>query len=81
MTDSSDWASGREKGGAVLTISFTFFFGTSNLIAQSFMTGVLAAIIFSAILVVVALDRPYTGAVPVSQESIRAVLEDFETAP
>jgi len=42
---------------------------------------VLAAIIFSAILVVVAIDRPYTGAVKVSRESIRAVLEDFRIAP
>ncbi|HEV3181894.1 MAG TPA: DUF4239 domain-containing protein [Steroidobacteraceae bacterium] len=67
--------------GAALTIAFTFFFGTSNVIVQSLMTGVLAAIIFSAILVVIAIDRPYTGAVTVSKESIRAVLEDFRTVP
>jgi len=67
--------------GAVLTISFTFLFGSRNVVAQSLMTGVLAAIIFSSILVVVAIDRPYTGAVTVSKESIRAVLEDFHTAP
>jgi hypothetical protein len=63
--------------GAALTISFTFFFGTENLIAQSLMTGILAAIILSAVLVVIALDRPYTGAVTVSKEPIRAVLEDI----
>jgi hypothetical protein len=63
--------------GAVLTISFTFFFGTQNVLTQSLMTGVLAALIFSAILVIIAIDRPYTGAVVVSRESIRAVLEDF----
>jgi hypothetical protein len=63
--------------GAGLTISFTFFFGTQNLIAQSLMTGILAAIILSAVLVVIALDRPYTGAVEVSQEPIRSVLEDM----
>jgi hypothetical protein len=63
--------------GAALTISFTFFFGTENLIAQSMMTGILAAIILSAVLVVIALDRPYTGAVTVSKEAIRAVLEDM----
>jgi hypothetical protein len=63
--------------GATLTISFTFFFGTENLMAQSLMTGVLAAIILSAVLVVIALDRPYTGAVMVSQEPIRAVLRDM----
>jgi hypothetical protein len=67
--------------GATLTISFTFFFGTENLIAQSLMTGILAAIIFSAVLVVVALDRPYTGAIVVSKGGIRAVLEDFTTVP
>jgi hypothetical protein len=61
--------------GAALTISFTFFFGTENLIAQSLMTGTLAAIILSAVLVVVALDRPYTGAVTVSKEPIRWVLQ------
>jgi hypothetical protein len=63
--------------GATLTISFTFFFGTENLVAQSLMTGVLAAIILSAVLVVIALDRPYTGAVRVSQEPIRSVLNDM----
>jgi len=61
--------------GAALTISFTFFFGTENLIAQALMTGILAAIILSAVLVVLALDRPYTGAVTVSKEPIRWVLE------
>jgi len=63
--------------GAALTISFTFFFGTENLIAQSLMTGILAAIILSAVLVVIALDRPYTGAIVVSKEPIRTVLEDM----
>ncbi|HYX75372.1 MAG TPA: DUF4239 domain-containing protein [Steroidobacteraceae bacterium] len=67
--------------GAALTVSFTFFFGTENLIAQSLMTGILAGIILSAVLVVIALDRPYTGAIVVSKEAIRAVLEDFRTAP
>ena len=67
--------------GAVLTISFTFFFGTQNVITQSLMTGVLAALIFSAILVVIAIDRPFTGAVVVSQESIQTVLQEFEAHP
>lgn len=65
--------------GAALTISFTFFFGTQNLKAQSLMTGVLAAVILSAVLVVIALDRPYTGAVIVSNEPIRSVLEDLRS--
>jgi hypothetical protein len=67
--------------GAALTIAFTFFFGTQNVITQSLMTGVLAALIFSAILVIIAIDRPFTGAVVVSQESIRAALADFQSVP
>jgi Na+/proline symporter len=67
--------------GALLTVGYTFFFGTQNVIAQSVMTGVLAALIFSGIVVVIALDRPFTGAVAVSQESIRTVLEETQTAP
>ena len=63
--------------GAALTISFTFFFGTENLVAQSCMTGILAAIILSAVVVVIALDRPYTGAIVVSREPIRTVIEDM----
>ena len=65
--------------GAALTISFTFFFGTQSVMAQSLMTGVLAAIIFSSVLVIVAIDRPYTGAIMVSKDSIRAVLEDLQS--
>jgi hypothetical protein len=64
--------------GAGLTIAFTFFFGTQNVLTQSLMTGVLAALIFSAILVVIAIDRPFTGAVVVPQEPIRTVLQEFQ---
>ena len=67
--------------GAALTIAFTFFFGTENLIAQSLMTGILAAIILSAVLVVLALDRPYTGAIRVSMEPILWVLEGMGSSP
>jgi hypothetical protein len=63
--------------GAVLTIAFTFFFGTQNLLTQSLMTGALAALVFSAILVIIAIDRPFTGAVVVSQEPIHTVLESL----
>jgi hypothetical protein len=67
--------------GAVLTLSFTFFFGTQNVITQSLMTGVLAALIFSAILVIIAIDRPFTGSVVVSNQPIRSVLEDVRALP
>ena len=67
-------------GGAALTIGFTFFFGTENLRAQSMMTGVLALLIFSGLLVIVAIDRPFTGSVKVEPEGLVEVIEDLGRA-
>jgi hypothetical protein len=67
--------------GAVLTIMFTCLFGTKYVIMQSLMTGVLAALIFSAILVVVAIDEPFTGAVAVGQEPLRSILDELRAHP
>lgn len=65
--------------GAFLTIGFTYFFATKNEVIQSIMTGVLAALIFAAILVVIAVDRPFTGAVVVHSEPISWVLQDIRS--
>lgn len=65
------------SSGAILTVAFTFFFGTRNLAAQVAMTGVLAFIIFMGLLVIVSIDHPFTGAVKVSPEALMLVLEDF----
>jgi hypothetical protein len=67
-------------GGAVLTVSFTFFFGTENLRAQTMMTGALTVLIFSGLLIIVAIDHPFAGSVKVSSEPLSAVLEDFDAA-
>ncbi|HLH11544.1 MAG TPA: hypothetical protein VKV77_06675 [Methylovirgula sp.] len=66
-------------GGAVLTIGFTFFFGTKNLKAQSVMTGVISLLIFSELLIVVAIDMPFTGSIKVGPEALSEVLADFGT--
>jgi Protein of unknown function (DUF4239) len=63
--------------GAVLTIAFTFFFASQNVVTQCLMTGALAAMVFSALLVIIAIDRPFTGAVVVPQSPIRAALQDL----
>ena len=63
--------------GAVLTISFTLFFGTESLRVQAIMTGVLAFLIVSGLLVIVAIDHPFAGSVKVGPESLAAVLDDF----
>jgi hypothetical protein len=64
-------------GGAVLTVGFTFFFGTQNLRAQTLMTGLLALLIFSELLIAVALERPFTGGIRESPDAIVFVLNDF----
>lgn len=68
-------------GGALITIVFTFFFGTQNLRAQTLMTGLLALLIFSELLIIITIDRPFTGSVKVRPEALAAVLEDFGAEP
>jgi hypothetical protein len=66
-------------GGAVVTISFTFFFGAEILQAQVVMTAFLAMLIFSELLIIIAIDRPFTGAVKVEPNALAAVLADIES--
>ena len=65
------------SSGAVLTVGFTFFFGTRNRSAQIMMTGVLSLLVFLGLFVIVEIDHPFTGPSHVSSEPLRAVLEDF----
>jgi uncharacterized integral membrane protein len=63
--------------GAVLTVAFTFFFGTKNLPAQVMMTGILSVLVFMGLLVIVSIDYPFTGPVHVGSEPLKTVVEDF----
>ncbi len=64
-------------GGAVLTIGFTFFFGSENLRAQSAMTGTLSMLILGGLLIIIAVDFPFTGPVSVDSAPLARVLSDF----
>ena len=64
-------------GGAILTIGFTLFFGTENLRAQALMTGALTMLIFSGLLVIVSIDRPFSGVVRVEPAALAAVLQEL----
>jgi hypothetical protein len=66
--------------GGILTVTFTFFFGTPNLGAQVLMTGVLALIVFMGLFVIVAIDHPFTGPVHVGSGPLLQVLADFAPA-
>jgi hypothetical protein len=63
--------------GAILTVGFTFFFGTRSLPAQVMMTGILSVIVFMGLLLIISFDHPFTGPVHVGSEPLEAVLEDF----
>jgi hypothetical protein len=67
--------------GAFLTVGFTFFFGTENLRAQMLMTGALSVLIFSGLVVIIGIDRPFAGTVRVGPEALAEVLADFGGAP
>jgi uncharacterized membrane protein YdcZ (DUF606 family) len=68
-------------GGAMVAIGFTFFFGSERLRPQVAMTGFLAVLIFSELLIIVAIDRPFTGPVKVEPTALAAVLADIESRP
>ena len=68
-------------GGAIITISFTFLFGSRNVYAQALMTGALSLLIFSALLVIIAIDHPFAGVVRVDSEPLEAVLSDLGGVP
>src|SRR5262245_19304803 len=64
-------------GGAIITIGFTFFFGTKNLWAQASMTGALSLLIFALLLVIVTVNRPFTGSITVQPEALIDVLAEL----
>jgi hypothetical protein len=65
-------------GGAILTVGFTLFFGSENLLAQVSMTCVLSILVTMGLVVIVATDHPFTGRVHITPDSLEAVLADFE---
>ncbi|MDO8431649.1 MAG: DUF4239 domain-containing protein [Candidatus Binatus sp.] len=60
--------------GSVITIGFSYFFGTRYYYAQALMCGAFAALIGLTILAISELSTPYQGAVHVSSDAFRAVL-------
>jgi Protein of unknown function (DUF4239) len=63
--------------GAALTIIFAFFFGAENLTAQVSMIGILAAMIFMSLLMIISFDHPFTGPIHIGPEALKDVLKTF----
>jgi hypothetical protein len=64
--------------GGFLTIGFTLFFGSKNLLAQVTMTGVLSILVTLGLVVIVSIDHPFTGPVQVHPDPLADVLADLE---
>jgi hypothetical protein len=64
-------------GGAILTVGFTFFFGTRNWKAQLMMSAILSILVFSGLLVIISIDHPFTGPTHVDSEPLEMVFRDF----
>lgn len=63
--------------GAAMTIGFTLFFGVENVRAQALMTGALALLIALGLLIIIAIDRPFSGTIRLEPDSLVRVLDDF----
>ena len=60
--------------GAGLTVCFALFFGSPNALAQLAMTAILSIVLASGLVVIVALDHPFSGPVHISPEALEHVL-------
>jgi hypothetical protein len=64
--------------GALLTVGFTLFFGSENLLAQVSMTGVLSVLVTMGLVVIISIDHPFTGPVYIHPDALALVLADYE---
>jgi hypothetical protein len=61
--------------GALITLGYPAFFGTSNLMAQVLMTAALAALVGLTVYVAILLDFPFTGELKIPPEPFDHALE------
>lgn len=60
--------------GGIITVGFTFFFGSENLKVHLIMTTLLAALTVLILLAILIMDYPFTGDVSISPESFLRLL-------
>lgn len=61
--------------GAIITISFSYLFGTENFWAQNIMTGMLSMLIFIILFQLLMMDRPFQGPMGIKPEGFKFILE------
>jgi hypothetical protein len=63
--------------GGIITVVFTFFFGSQNLFAQLTMTTMLAVLIVLILFTILLMDFPYSGDLSISAAPFQQVLGLF----
>ena len=64
--------------GGIITVVFTFFFGSQNLYAQLTMTTLLAVLIVLIIFTILIMDFPYSGDLSIPVTPFQQVLEFYK---
>ena len=67
--------------GAIVLISFTYFFGAKSVWAQMTMTALLSLMVALVILLILVLDHPFTGDAAVSTKSFLHAIEVMRNPP
>jgi hypothetical protein len=65
-------------GGGVITIGFSYLFGTRNLWAQVLMTAAAAGTLAFFLFLILAIDLPFTGGLKLTPDAFQFVLEHAE---
>lgn len=63
-------------GGALVTVLFTFFFGSASLVAQVLMNGLLSFLVFITLWVIAEINFPFTGPVQAGYKPLTIFLQD-----
>jgi hypothetical protein len=66
-------------GAGVITIGFSFLFGTKNTVAQAVMTAGLAMTIALVLLSIVAMEQPFAGLARIEPEAFNQIKDIFDT--
>lgn len=64
--------------GGVIVVGFTYFFHQESHVSQALMTGVVTALLSGVLLLIFALNQPFTGPVPVSKLPFEHALAEFQ---
>lgn len=64
--------------GGAITVAFTYFFHQDSHVSQALMTGVITALLTGVLLLIFALNQPFTGPVPVSKLPFEHSLAEFQ---